>query len=65
MVIPGYDPDDLDDVLSVMVEREGADKYLTEAEQARWQAGESLLDLLESEDIERLVRRAPDDLDGG
>jgi hypothetical protein len=62
MVIPGYDPDDLDEVLTVMVEREGPENYLDQDERARWEDGESLLDLLQEDDVERLVRKAPDDI---
>ncbi len=61
MTIPGYDPDDLDAALErAMADRDPAE-YLTEAERSRWQAGEGLSDLLDDEDVERLLVPETDD----
>lgn len=62
MVIPGYDPDDIDETLEVMMERGDPSDYLTEDEMERWKGGESLLDLLDDEDIDRLLEKAPEDV---
>ena len=59
MVIPGYDPDDLEDALETQLNREGKGEYLTEEEQRRFESGESLVDLLDEEDIRRLLESEP------
>lgn len=61
MVIPGYDPDDLEDALETQLDRKGREEYLTEEERRRHERGESLVDLLDEEDIRRLLERGADD----
>lgn len=63
MVIPGYDPDDIDETLEVMMERGDPSDYLTDEEIERWKDGESLLDLLDEGDIDRLLEKAPEDVE--
>lgn len=55
MTIPGYDPGDLDDRLEDLLEDEDLDEYLSPAERRRYEDGESLSDLLDKEDIRRLL----------
>ena len=64
MPVGGYDPEDLDDKLSDLMDATGRDpsNWLTDEEIAAWEDGESLLDLLQEDDVERLVRKAPDDI---
>jgi hypothetical protein len=56
MSIPGYDLDDLDDRLTELVERHGPEELLTEDELQRYEQGDSLLDLLDGEEINALIR---------
>ena len=58
MTVPGYDPDDLDAALAALAEDHDIDDLLTPEERARWEAGEGLSDLLDDEDVERLLTRA-------
>ena len=55
MAIPGYDPDDLDDDLAARLDEEQIEEYLTEEEIERLGAGESLLDVLDEDDMDRLL----------
>jgi len=55
MAIPGYDVDDLDDDLRGRIDEDRLAAYLTDAEVERLQAGESLLDLLDDGDLDRLL----------
>jgi hypothetical protein len=55
MPIPGYDPDDLEQTLADLLAEHGHDDFLTEDEYERVTAGESLVDVLDSDDIERLL----------
>jgi hypothetical protein len=59
MPVGGYDPDDLDEKLSQLMESKGRDptNWLTAEEIAAWENGESLVDLLSEEDIHELLRR--------
>jgi hypothetical protein len=59
MVIPGYDLDDLDDNLRARIDEDHLSDYLTDEEVARLQAGESLLDLLDEDDLDRLLAGEP------
>lgn len=61
MVIPGYDPDDLEQTLRELIDEHGAD-MLTDDERRRIEQGESILDVLDNEEIKRLLdeqRRRP------
>lgn len=55
MPVSGYDPDDLEETLAELLAEHGHDEFLTEAEHERVKAGESLIDVLDTEDIERLL----------
>jgi len=55
MVIPGYDLDDLDDNLRERIDEKKLDDVLTDDDRARLDAGESLLDVLDDDDIERVT----------
>jgi hypothetical protein len=59
MAIPGYDLDDLDGNLQARIDEEDVEEYLTEGELQRLQDGTSLLDLLDEDDIDRLVEGKP------
>lgn len=61
MVIPGYDPDDLEQRLEELLDEYG-DDLLSAEDRRRVESGESILDVLDSDDIERLLdkeRRKP------
>lgn len=55
MPISGYDPDDLEQTLADRLAEHGHEEFLTDEEYERVNAGESLVDVLDSEDIERLL----------
>ncbi|SEO39948.1 hypothetical protein SAMN04487948_102239 [Halogranum amylolyticum] len=55
MPISGYDPDDLEQTLAERLAEHGHEEFLTDAEQKRVKAGESLVDVLDGDDIERLL----------
>jgi len=55
MVIPGYDPDQLDENLRERLAQWAITQLLTESEQERLAEGESLLDVLDEEDIDRIM----------
>ncbi|WP_128477472.1 hypothetical protein [Halorussus pelagicus] len=59
MPVGGYDPDDLDEKLSQLMDATGRDptNWLTAEEIAAWENGESLVDLLDEEDIRELLRK--------
>ena len=58
MPVPGYDPDDIDDVLESRLGTEQIENQLTDAELERYRAGdETLADLLDDEMIERTIDR--------
>jgi hypothetical protein len=56
MVIPGYDLDDLDENLRERIDESKLDDVLDEDDKARLDAGESLLDILDDEDIDRITK---------
>jgi hypothetical protein len=56
MAIPGYDPDDLERVLRAAI-ADDPDSYLTAEERRRHASGEELVDLLDEEDIDRIVAK--------
>lgn len=55
MPVPGYDPEDLDEMLRARLDDSDPDEYLTPAERERYEDGASPLDLLDEDDIERLL----------
>ncbi|WP_411966372.1 hypothetical protein [Haloferax sp. YSMS24] len=55
MVIPGYDPDDIDERLEELLSEHEIDEYLTAEERARYDEGASLVDLLSGDDIRDLL----------
>jgi hypothetical protein len=55
MVIPGYDLDDLNENLRERIDERKLDDVLTDEDHARLDAGESLLDVLDDDDIERVT----------
>jgi len=57
MTIPGYDPDDVESALEARLSGRELATFLTEAEVGRYEAGADLVDLLDDEDIERLLER--------
>jgi hypothetical protein len=65
MPVPGYDPNDLDETLRTRLEASDPGEYLTPAERERYENGASPLDLLDGEDVERLLgetgRSEPDE----
>lgn len=56
MVIPGYDPRDLDDMLESHVDTAEVEALLTDSELKSYRNGtEALIDLLDSEDLHALA----------
>ncbi|WP_135827896.1 hypothetical protein [Halorussus halobius] len=57
MPVGGYDPEDLDDKLSDLMDADGRDpsNWLTDAERREWEQGGSLVDLLDEDDIRDLL----------
>lgn len=57
MPVGGYDPEDLDDKLSGLMDADGRDhsNWLTDAEHREWKQGGSLVDLLDGDDIRDLL----------
>lgn len=61
MPVPGYDPEDLDDVLENKLTRQQKREFLTDDEWASYERGDaSILDLLDDEEIEQLLDRHTD-----
>jgi hypothetical protein len=56
MSIPGYDLEDLDDKLIELMEQRDPEELLTKEKRLRYERGDSLLDLLNSEEIDALIR---------
>ncbi|NEU57813.1 hypothetical protein [Halorussus sp. MSC15.2] len=67
MPVGGYDPEDLDEKLSDLLDETGRDpsNWLTAEEIAAWENGESLVDLLSEEDIRELLQAERDRSSGG
>ncbi|KAB1185203.1 MULTISPECIES: hypothetical protein [Haloferax] len=59
MVIPGYDPDDLDERLEELLSDHDLAEYLTPEERERYDEGANLIDLLSAEDIRDLLDETP------
>lgn len=57
MPVSGYDPDDIDDALERMLEDREVEDFLSEDERRQWESGESLVDLLDEDDIRKLLDR--------
>lgn len=56
MVIPGYDPEDLDDVLEARMDEAEIETQLTDEQWEAYRRGrESLVDLLDDDEIRELV----------
>lgn len=55
MTIPGYDPADLDRALERRLDAPDRRALLTEEQQARYEDGESLLELLDGETISQVL----------
>lgn len=53
--VPGYDPDDLDDVLRTRLEDPERRKRLSEEERAAYERGDDLVEALDEETIDRIV----------
>jgi hypothetical protein len=57
MPVPGYDPDDLDRKLGDLVTPEDLDRLLSTDERRRYDRGTGLVELLDAEEIKRLIDR--------
>lgn len=58
MPVPGYDPEDVDDTLESLLEGDEIERHLSEAELEAYRAGEEdLVDLLDGEEIRRILDR--------
>jgi hypothetical protein len=57
MVIPGYDLDDLDENLRERIDERKLEDLLTDDDRDRLAAGESLLDVLDEDDLDRVTER--------
>ncbi|WP_049927885.1 hypothetical protein [Halopiger goleimassiliensis] len=56
MPIPGYDPDDIDDKLEGSLTDDQLESHLSDAELEAYRDGdESLIDLLEEDEVRRIV----------
>ena len=56
MVIPGYDLDDLDENLRERIDEAKLEDVLSDEDRARLESGESLLDVLDESDIDRITK---------
>lgn len=65
MPVPGYDPEDLDETLRARLDESDPEEYLTPAERERYENGASPLDLLDEDDIERLLGETEPTAEGG
>lgn len=63
MPVGGYDPEDLDDTLSALMDSEERDasNWLTDDEIDQYEQGESLVDLLDEDDIHELLQEGDGD----
>ncbi|UHQ98990.1 hypothetical protein HYG81_24890 (plasmid) [Natrinema zhouii] len=58
MPIPGYDPEDIDEMLESRLGDDEIESKLTKSELGRYRAGDAILmDLLDEEEIERVRER--------
>lgn len=58
MVIPGYDPEDIDDMLEQHLTADEIETFLTESEWTAYQEGDAtLVDLLSGSEIQQLLDR--------
>jgi hypothetical protein len=64
MPVPGYDPEDLDDVLEARIDERHARRLLSEDEWAAYREGESLVDLLDESEIRELLGDEGERTDG-
>jgi hypothetical protein len=55
MTIPGYDPDDLERELELELSEGDLNSYLSPDERARYDDGESLVDLLSAAEISEIL----------
>jgi hypothetical protein len=55
MTLPGYDPDDLDTELEAALSEGDLNTYLDPDERARYEEGESIVDLLSAEEISEIL----------
>ncbi len=56
--VPGYDPEDIDDTLESLLEDDEIEQYLSETELEAYRNGdEDLIDLLEGDEIHRILER--------
>jgi hypothetical protein len=62
MPVGGYDPEDLDDTLEELINVNDRDpsNWLTDEEIRQWEDGESLVDLLDEDDIHELLQKDGD-----
>lgn len=57
MPVPGYDPEDIDELLDSLLEADDLQAYLSEGEIAAYDSGdESLIDLLSGSEIREILR---------
>lgn len=64
MVIPGYDPADLDDHLADRLRGRDLSEWMTDEQIERYESGESLVELLSARDIDRLLEVDPMEMEG-
>ena len=64
MVIPGYDPEDIDNVLETYIGEDQLNAYLTDEELAAYRSSdESLVNVLSGEEIRDLLGEADTQVD--
>ncbi|WP_293032301.1 hypothetical protein [Natronococcus sp.] len=64
MPVPGYDPEDVDDTLESLLEDDEIEQHLSEAELEAYRNGEeTLVDLLDGEEINRILERKDPSID--
>jgi hypothetical protein len=63
--VPGYDPDDVDEALESLLEAGEIEDRLSESELKSYRAGEEdLIDLLDGDEIHRILDRKDASIDG-
>ncbi|MDG5820319.1 hypothetical protein [Natronococcus sp. A-GB7] len=64
MPVPGYDPEDIDDALESLLEDDEIEDYLDEEQlEAYRNGGEDLVDLLEGDEVRRILDRKEGSID--
>ncbi|MDG5761288.1 hypothetical protein QA600_18315 [Natronococcus sp. A-GB1] len=64
MPVPGYDPEDIDDTLETLLEPDEIEEYLDDEQLESYRnGGDDLVDLLEGDEIRRILDRKDASID--